>query len=238
MDNITDFCDEPRLSAFVKLPSLVQQFFYQVSEYCIATGLGNVEMAEKIYGFYMVKDLSSDAKRGVNALLLGIRHLEKLPKKFGDEYPYMKVFAKDNDPELIMTVYYNFSLPDQFFVYDYIGGVSKDLQYHTNDMRMHIVTELGGKNITVSGIVLVFADDVQKVLYNMDIGIVHGNEECIQCASTLKLYDITCDHDGCSTPKAKSIVACIRDSNKRKVAAKCLKMVDDETCLSNIKFRP
>lgn len=192
----------------------------------------------------MTRNLSEDARRGLQALMLGIKHIaNKNTRVKNTSFPQLVVYGGRLGH--IFTIEYDSDVksPNMYLIIQQNVGENTLAYMDQEDVRYYLTNFVGEKNIMISEIRIAFDEKRYKILYNVNVGVVFGKENCLKCYDMLQKHDIHCSYNSCYSDNIKEDVRValskIKNEANRKKFKDCVDMVVTKKCLSdNIRHCP
>lgn len=209
---ILNFCDTPSIELYKLMDENVQEFIYQVANYCVNTDNGDIELSKKIINYYYVRNLSADAFRSLKAVLLAVKHLRDISEKIENNYTmYPKLIIYDDSNVKLWQIAYGAEegFEEQFKIIPYgYFEINAEYLYFYDDAKDYLVERIGSNNVTVGKITLQLSNK-EKIenYYLIKYGIVYQeNQTCVNCFEFFNAIGINCVEGKCDKNSLRKIL--------------------------------
>jgi len=236
MEQIDDFCSDPTVDNFKNIEPKIQQLFYTLAQDATEKNIGNLEIAKKVTTYYFTQHLNEAKKRGLQALLLAIKHLPTItrPPPLDDSInPMIKVYTRGKHLLFNIDYYSDPYLPRLFKITETTEkGIPIEAMEDLDGAKDHVISTVGAYKIMITRIDIEFPDRIWR-FYMDTVGIIWDNEECIGCALEFPVFN--CSFDGCDDVDERIAKEM---QKKQKGFSKCRELLVNDACLSKIRHHP
>jgi len=244
MEELVDFCDDPTSDTFNNIAHEIQLMLYNGAQYVLRNDKGDEDISKKISRFYKGSHMSPPQKRGIKALLVGLRLLIRIREET-EQIARLKVYTSTQRSP-IFSIWYEKDLPLQFFIKQTSkSDINKELLLHLDNAIDYFIDFVWRHNLTINKITI--KTDTTKLFYTEDVGVFWGSEDCIKCRKTFKKYGIDCMDRNCDYDLALKKLRKLflryhpdkgGDSDIFDLLHQCRERVLDDRCYDNIRHAP
>lgn len=177
-----DFCEHPSYLKYENFDSDIRRFFVNVSKYCIKSGIGDQELAERVINYESLYILGYNYSRGLRALITAIKHLSnpnmmKITKE--RLFPLVEGYVNN---QLCFRVSYNTELPDMYVLREGCDslGVDKELVMSLNEIKSHLLDTVARLKLLITKVRIRYDRDRVRDAYIQGKGMVWNTSKVVK----------------------------------------------------------
>lgn len=252
---IKNFCNTGfKRDLFFSLPENIQYMFYKFSEKAkeLSNPDMNIKAINKIYNYYLTRNLNENQLRGLRAIFLTIKlylnqieSFEDIPRlrmdnleTTIDNFPYMEINFLNGDKIKLLPA--GSELKEQLMVIDSTRG--NEYIFYPNILKEYMIDLIVDNDYTVESIYNNNSRSQSEPVYLMNYGIVWNMEDCLKCLVFAKEYNLI---KGWKL-KDKKLWGSISkklhpdkggDNTKMAIYNKCRELLLENDCISDIRYK-
>ena len=188
--------------------------------------------------------MTSSQKRGVKALLLGLRLIQNIRDETGLIANLRVYVGEQRKP--IFSIYYEKDLPKQFVIKQtYKKEVNKELLLYLQNSKNFFIDFFWRHKLVIKKMTLKTKET--KTYYTEDTGVWWGNEDCVGCKTIFKKYGVDCVDKDCDYNLAKQKLKKLHlkhhpdkggDPTVFNKLHTCKRLVIDNRCYDTLRHSP